>query len=130
VRNKCQRLYLLRSKVNCCVKKKALTMYIDAFYRGVGQNYSTPEKYRKPLVRYQSDNGETKRQARQDETSKTKTNQGKGTRKKSTEPKTKDKQDNKRARNSLIPNPRTITNMYQDPDYSINYQNHIECRTR
>jgi hypothetical protein len=54
----------LRSKVNCCVKKKALTMYIDALYRGVGQNTSTPEKYRKP-VRYQSDDGENQRQARQ-----------------------------------------------------------------
>jgi hypothetical protein len=41
--------YLLEveKNVNCCVKRKALTTYIDALYRGGGQNYSTPEKCRK-----------------------------------------------------------------------------------
>jgi hypothetical protein len=58
-----------KSEVNCCVKKKAQTMYIDALYRGVGQNFSTPENTESPLVRFQSDDGENQRQA---ETSKDK----------------------------------------------------------
>jgi hypothetical protein len=59
----------VKLSVNYCVKKKALTMYMDALYRGVGQNVSTPDNTESPLVRYQSDDGENQRQA---ETSKDK----------------------------------------------------------
>jgi hypothetical protein len=89
----------LYKRVNCCVKKKAQTMYIDALYRGVGQNFSTPEIQR-------ARSSDTSRTTAKPKTSKTKTKQGKRTRKKSTEPKTNKKHDkHKRARNSLITNP-------------------------
>jgi hypothetical protein len=42
------------------VKKKALSMYIDALYRGVGQNFSTLDKYKEHVIRYQSDDGGAK----------------------------------------------------------------------
>jgi hypothetical protein len=101
----------LYKRVNFCLKKKARTMYIDALYRGVGQNFSTPEKYRKPARPIPVGRRQNQRQA---ETSRDKQRQARlGQTKAKERERTRENQDRlsntKRARNSRITNPKTQT---------------------